>query len=57
MCGYINILKKKFLKDLPDLRSVKVFEDITVPKIRFINMMKDDDRVNSVWAREGVINY
>ena len=41
----------------PELENIKVFEDITVLRIRFINLMRDDDTAQYVWTREEVINY
>ena len=48
--------KKKF-KDIDELKNVRVFEDLTLARVKFFNMMKTDTRIENVWTREGTINY
>ena len=50
----INLLQnKKKLASLSGLNDVKIYEDITRPRMNFIKLMRGDDRVESVWTRDG----
>lgn len=56
--GKINMLRqKKALNDSESFSGVKIYEDITLPRLRFLNLLRDDPRVESAWTREGVINF
>ena len=39
------------------VKNVKVFEDLSKARVNFINLMKADNRINSVWSREGTLFY
>ena len=49
--------KKKTLRDKPTTENVKVFEDITRARVKFLKLMKTDKRIASTWTREGMILY
>ena len=49
--------KKKSLKNLDGYANVKVFEDISRPRLAFFNLMKRDSRISMVWTRESNIFY
>ena len=34
-----------------------MFEDLSKARVNFINLMKADNRINSVWSREGTLFY
>ena len=36
---------------------IKVFEDVSRPRVLFMNMMRQDSRINSVHTKDGVILY
>ena len=36
---------------------IRVFEDISRPRVMFLNMMKQDNRINSAYTRDGTIFY
>ena len=36
---------------------MKIFEDLTRPRLEFFNMMKRDSRLEKVWTREGTIFF
>ena len=36
---------------------VRIHEDIAQPRVNFVRMMKEDNRLNSVFTRDGVIHY
>ena len=44
---------KKKLASLSELNEVKVYEDITRPRMNFVELMRSDNRVESVWTRDG----
>ena len=46
--------KKKLREEQSDIR---VFEDLTKPRSTFLNLMKTDKNLASVWTKEGVIFY
>ena len=48
---------KRKLAQLETYKNVKVFEDLSKARVNFINLMKADDRINSVWSREGTLFY
>ena len=49
--------KKRNLAQSETYKNVKVFEDLSKARVNFINLMKADDRINSVWSREGTLFY
>ena len=51
------MLKNK--KKLPErnLPNVRVYEDLTMARIRFFNLMKADSRINKAWTRDGTIFF
>ena len=49
--------KKRNLAQSDTYKNVKVFEDLSKARVNFINLMKADDRVNSLWSREGTLFY
>ena len=52
----VELLRKK--KILFENKSeIKVFEDVSRPRVLFINMMRQDSRINSVHTKDGVILY
>ena len=53
----ISMLKNK--KKLPErnLPNVRVYEDLTMARIRFFNLMKADSRINKAWTRDGTIFF
>ena len=54
----IEMLKrKKSLENLDGYANVKVFEDISRPRLAFFNLMKRDSRIAMVWTRESNIFY
>ena len=42
---------------MDQLKHVRIFEDITAPKLKFLNLMNEDKRIEKVWSREGTIYY
>ena len=50
----LDLLKKK---EVDDMNYISVVEDITRPKLKFLNIMKTDNRIKSAWVREGVLHY
>ena len=53
----IGILrKKKNSRKYDRTKSNSVFEDLTQPRVQFFNLLKQDNRIASVWTREGTIN-
>ena len=53
----IKLLQKMKLASLSGLNDVKIYEDITRPRLNFIKLMRSDDRVESVWTRDGTIFF
>ena len=52
----VELLRKK--KILFENKSeIKVFEDVSRPRVLFMNMMRQDSRINSVHTKDGVILY
>ena len=49
-----DILRKKLSANT---NSVKIFEDISPARAKFLSMMKRDSLVESAWTREGTIFY
>ena len=49
--------KKKKLAEVDDMKYISVVEDITRPRLNFLNVMKTDNRIKSAWVREGVLHY
>ena len=48
---------KRNLAQLETYKNVKLFEELSKARVYFINLMKADDRINSVWSREGTLFY
>ena len=54
----INILQnKKNLAKAAETKDVKIYEDLTAPRLRFFNMMKLDHRIESLRTKEGNIFF
>ena len=54
----INILrKKKTLKDNEQSAQIHVFEDLTSARVNFMKFLKQDNRINGVWTRDGNLLY
>ena len=54
--GTVNPLRsKKKLFQSSTMRDVKIFEDLAAPRVKFLNLMKKDARIESASAREGFI--
>ena len=54
----VNMLKnKKNLANYEPLRHVRIFEDMTAPRLKFFNLMKNDPSIERVWSREGTLFY
>ena len=52
----INILRKKKL--LYDQGSeVRIFEDVSRPRVLFLNLMRRDNRISSAYTKDGAIYY
>ena len=49
--------KKKSLRDKEHTNGVSIFEDLTQPRVQFFNLMKQDNRIQSVWTREVAIYF
>ena len=50
-------MKKRNFAQPETYKNVKVFEDLSKTRVNFINLMKADNRINSVWSREGILFY
>ena len=48
---------KKKLASLGGLKDVNTYEDITRLRTKFIKLMRRDERVESVWTRDGTISF
>ena len=54
----VNLLRnKKNLDKFDDLKNVRIFEDMTAPRLKFFNLMKSDNNIEKVWSREGTLHY
>ena len=54
----INIMRRKReLMNKESTKDVKIFEDLTRPRLAFLNMMKSDTRIQNAWTREGTIYF
>ena len=52
----IDILRKK--KVLYENGSnIRIYEDVSRPRVMFLNMMKEDDRIGSAYTKDGAILY
>ena len=49
--------KKRNLAQSDTYKNVKVFKDWSKARVNFNNLMKADDRINSVWSTEGTLFY
>ena len=49
--------KKKKLAEKKDTENISIMEDTSDPRLAFMNMMKQDYRIKSVWILEGTINF
>ena len=53
----VNLLRnKKNLEKFDNLKNVRIFEDMTAPRLKFFNLMKSDN-IEKVWSREGTLHY
>ncbi len=48
---------KKKLAELENLKTVRIMEDLSGPRVKFLSIMKNDDRLENVRTREGAILY
>ena len=54
----VNLLRnKKNLDKFDNLKNVRIFEDMTAPRLKFFNLMKSDNNIEKVWSREGTLHY
>ena len=54
----VNMLKnKKNLANFEPLQHVRIFEDMTAPRLKFFNLMKNDPNIEKVWSREETLFY
>ena len=54
----VNLLRnKKNLENFDKLKNVRIFEDMTAPRLKFFNLMKSDNNIEKVWSREGTLHY
>ena len=54
----LDLLKKKMKPaEVDDMNYISVIEDITRPRLNFLNIIKTDNRIKSAWVREGVLHY
>ena len=55
----INLLKnrKRLAEPELNLNNIRVFEDLTTARVRFFNMMKNDNRISKLWTRDGTIFF
>ena len=49
--------KKKAIKDNEQSAQIQVFEDLTSTRVNFMKFMKQDNRINGVWTRDGNLLY
>ena len=49
--------KKKKLAEVNDMNYISVVEDITRPRLNFLNSTTTDNHIKSAWVREGVVHY
>ena len=47
---------KKKLASLSGLNDNQIYEDLTRPRMNFIKLMRSDNRVESIWTRDGTIS-
>ena len=56
--GKIELLrKKKKLAESEATKKIKIFEDLTQARSKFLTMMRCDTRIASTWTREGTIFF
>ena len=48
---------KKKLASLSGLNDVKIYADITRPRMNFIKLMRSGNNVESIWTRDGTIIF
>ena len=48
---------KKSLSENSDYRHIKIYEDISQARAKFIRKMREDQRIVSTWTREGTIFF
>ena len=54
----LNLLKKKKkLEEVDDTNYKSVVEDITRPRLNFLNIMKFNNRIKTAWVREDVLHH
>ena len=47
--------KKEHPGTLQDLKHIKIFENLTLPRLQLFNFMKSDERIDHVWKRENTL--
>ena len=52
----VDVLRKKRVL-FEQGSDIRVFEDISRPRVMFLNMMKQDNRINTAYTRDGTIFY
>ena len=53
-----NLLRKeKLLRENQQLTYVRVFEDLSRPRLNFFNLTRNDPRIENAWRREGPIFF
>ena len=54
--GKVHLRKKKLqLREFANLQDVKIYKNLTLPRLRFFNLMRNDTRFQNVCVREEVI--
>ena len=53
----LDFMKNRNLAQSDIKENVKIFEDWSKARVNFINLMKADDKINSVCSREGTLFY
>ena len=49
--------RKKDLKSIPELSHIRISEDITKARLNFLQMIRQDQRIDSCWTKEGTLYY
>ena len=53
----VNMLTNKKLKDNPLANNVRIIEDISRSRVKFLNLMRTDPRNASAWTKEGTVFF
>ena len=51
------LTNKKKLKDNPLGNNVRIIEDISRSRVKFLNLMRTDPRIASAWTKEGTVFF